>query len=424
MTTQILAAKSGEITSEMLKVAQYEELDPIIIRERVAQGTIVIPGNRNRKKADIYGIGQGLKTKINANIGTSEKRCNLPEEIQKLKVAIQYGAHSVMDLSTGGNLHHILKTIIDESSVMIGTVPIYSVATEYMRKGNEIRDIDFEAIFDEIEYQAELGVDFMTLHCGITKHSLHFLKNDPRVLGIVSRGGSIIKHWIEANNRENPLYEEFDRVLEICRKHDVTISLGDGVRPGAGADATDRGQIAELLTLGELVDRARDYGVQVMVEGPGHMPMNQIEINMKIMKRICHEAPFYVLGPLVTDSAPGYDHIVGAIGGAIAAMHGADFLCYVTPAEHLCLPTIDDVREGVIASLIAAHAADIVKGIKSNIERDYLLSVARRKLDWETMFKLALEPTKARQRRLESEISNEDYCSMCGNLCAIKINSL
>lgn len=424
MTTQILAAKNGQITSEMIKVAEYEDLDPTIIRERVAQGTIVIPCNRNRKKTNIYGIGKGLKTKINANIGTSEKRCNLPEEIQKLKVAIQYGAHSVMDLSTGGDLHHILKTIIEESSVIIGTVPIYSVATQYLRKGKEIRDIDFEAIFDEIEYQAELGVDFMTLHCGITKHSLHFLKNDPRILGIVSRGGSIIKHWIEANNRENPLYEQFDRVLEICRKHDVTISLGDGVRPGAGADATDRGQIAELLTLGELVDRARDYGVQVMVEGPGHMPMNQIEINIKLMKRICHDAPFYVLGPLVTDSAPGYDHIVGAIGGAIAAMHGADFLCYVTPAEHLCLPSIDDVREGVIASLIAAHAADIVKGIKSNIERDYLLSVARRKLDWEAMFNLAIEPIKARQRRLESEISDEDYCSMCGNLCAIKIDSL
>lgn len=425
MSTQIQAARQGIITSEMHQVATFEGIDPEIIRQRVAEGLIVIPRNKNRKASfQCFGVGKGLKTKINANIGTSEKRCNLPEEIQKLKIAIQYGAHSVMDLSTGGDLHHILNTILQESTVMVGTVPIYAVSTHYLQRGKSLTNIDPEAIFDEIEYQAELGVDFMTLHCGITQHSLQFLKNDPRVIGIVSRGGAILKHWMESNGKENPLYEQFDRVLEICRKHDVTISLGDGLRPGAGADATDRGQIAELLTLGELVDRARAAGVQVMVEGPGHMPLDQIEMNMKLMKKVCHEAPFYVLGPLVTDSAPGYDHIVGAIGGTVAAIYGADFLCYVTPAEHLTLPNVDDVREGVIASLIAAHAADVVKGIPSAIERDYCMSNARRKLDWETMFELALDPEKARSRRINSESSSEDYCSMCGNLCAVKIDSM
>jgi phosphomethylpyrimidine synthase len=289
-----------------------------------------------------------------------------------------------------------------------------------LAKGKEIRQLEPEDLFNEIEFQARAGVDFMTLHCGVTKSSLSFLEDDERVCGIVSRGGALLKRWIVENGKENPLYEQYDRVLEICQKHDVTISLGDGLRPGCGHDATDRGQIAELLILGELVDRARKSGVQVMVEGPGHMPLDQIEMNMKLMKKLCHEVPFYVLGPLVTDSAPGYDHIVGAIGGTVAAIHGADFLCYVTPAEHLCLPNENDVKEGVMASKIAAHSADIVKGVKTSLQRDYMISKARRDLDWDTIFAASLDPEIVRKRKTESESREEEHCSMCGNLCAVK----
>jgi len=279
-----------------------------------------------------------------------------------------------------------------------------------------------DSLFSEIEDQAKMGVDFMTLHCGVTKTSLSFLQNDARVAGIVSRGGSLIKRWMMENKSENPLYEQFDRVLNICEKYDVTISLGDGLRPGAGSDASDRGQIAELLILGELVERAHKHGVQVIVEGPGHVPLDQIEMNVKLMKRICNNVPFYVLGPLTTDIAPGYDHIVGAIGGAIAAAYGADFLCYVTPAEHICLPTIEDVKEGVVASKIAAHSGDIVKNVKGARELDYAMSRARRELNWEEMFKYAINPELARSRRQNSESANEDYCTMCGYLCAVKLD--
>jgi phosphomethylpyrimidine synthase len=303
---------------------------------------------------------------------------------------------------------------------MVGTVPIYSVATRLLAREKTIASLDPEELFNEIEFQAEAGVDFMTLHCGVTRSTVSFLQNDDRVCGIVSRGGAILKRWMAENNAENPLYEHYDRILDICEKHDVTISLGDGLRPGAGADATDRGQIAELLVLGELVDRARERGVQVMVEGPGHMPLNQIEMNMKLMKRICHDAPFYVLGPLTTDSAPGYDHIVSAIGGTVAAIHGADFLCYVTPAEHLCLPNAEDVRNGVIASRIAAHSADVVNNVNGARQRDFIMSKARRDLDWETMYRQALDPEMARMRKNDSESSEEDHCTMCGNLCAVK----
>ena len=419
MNTQIEKAKDGIITPEMHVVAYQEKVDVEWLRNEIALGRIVIPKNKNHD-FPVVAIGNGLRTKVNANMGTSEKHCHFEEELEKMKVAVQYGADAIMDLSTGGDLHIILQRILQESSVMVGTVPIYGVATRLLAEGKEIKELDPEDLFREIETQAKMGVDFMTLHCGITNISLSFLENDKRVCGIVSRGGALLKRWMKENGKENPLYEQYDRVLDICKQYDVTISLGDGLRPGAGADATDRAQVAELLVLGELVDRARDKGVQVMVEGPGHMPLDQIEANMKLMKRLCGEAPFYVLGPLVTDSAPGYDHIVGAIGGTVAAIHGADFLCYVTPAEHLCLPDVKDVKEGVIASRIAAHSADLVNNVAGARQRDLTISKARYDLDWETMFQNSIDPELARKRKMESESSEEDHCTMCGNLCAVK----
>jgi len=419
MSTQLQQALKGIVTQEMIDVAKKENADPEWLRNEITSGRIVIPKNINHD-FPVQGIGNGLCTKINANIGTSEKHCNFSEEIEKMKIAEKYGADAIMDLSTGGDLQMILQQILKESSVMVGTVPIYSVATRLLCKGKKIAQLDPEDLFNEIEFQAKMGVDFMTLHCGVTKSSLSYLNNDERVCGIVSRGGALLKRWITDNNNENPLYEQYNRILDICEQYDVTISLGDGLRPGCGADATDRGQIAELLIQGELVDRARKRGVQVIVEGPGHMPMDQIEMNMKLMKKICHEAPLYVLGPLTTDSAPGYDHIVGAIGGTVAAIHGADFLCYVTPSEHLCLPNANDVKEGVIASRIAAQSADVVKNIDRARQRDYTISKARRDLDWETIYNNAIDPEMARKRRNESESSTEDYCTMCGNLCAVK----
>ncbi len=419
MSTQLQQALKGIVTQEMIDVAKKENADPEWLRNEITSGRIVIPKNINHD-FPVRGIGNRLSTKINANIGTSEKHCNFSEEIEKMKIAVKYGADAIMDLSTGGDLRMILQQILKESSVMVGTVPIYSVATRLLCKGKKIAQLDPEDLFNEIEFQAKMGVDFMTLHCGVTKSSLSYLNNDERVCGIVSRGGALLKRWITDNNNENPLYEQYNRILDICEQYDVTISLGDGLRPGCGADATDRGQIAELLIQGELVDHARKRGVQVIVEGPGHMPMDQIEMNMKLMKKICHEAPLYVLGPLTTDSAPGYDHIVGAIGGTVAAIHGADFLCYVTPSEHLCLPNANDVKEGVIASRIAAQSADVVKNIDRARQRDYTISKARRDLDWETIYNNAIDPEMARKRRNESESSAEDYCTMCGNLCAVK----
>jgi len=419
MSTQLQQALKGIVTQEMIDVAKKENADPEWLRNEIATGRIVIPKNINHN-FPARGIGNRLSTKINANIGTSEKHCNFSEEIDKMKIAMKYGADAIMDLSTGGDLKIILQQILKESSVMVGTVPIYSVATRLLCKGKKIAQLDPEDLFNEIEFQAKMGVDFMTLHCGVTKSSLSYLNNDERVCGIVSRGGALLKRWITDNNNENPLYEQYNRILDICEQYDVTISLGDGLRPGCGADATDSGQIAELLIQGELVDRARKRGVQVIVEGPGHMPMDQIEMNMKLMKKICHEAPLYVLGPLTTDSAPGYDHIVGAIGGTVAAIHGADFLCYVTPSEHLCLPNANDVKEGVIASRIAAQSADVVKNINGARQRDYTISKARRDLDWETIYVNAIDSEMARKRRNESESSTEDYCTMCGNLCAVK----
>ncbi len=417
--TQMQSALKGIITPEMCDAAAYEHKDPKWIRDEIAMGRLIIPKNIHHDfKA--RGIGAGIKTKINANIGTSEEHCNLAEEIKKLQISEKYGADSVMDLSTGGNLDFILESIIARSSVMVGTVPIYAVVTKLIQKGKDLLDMTPDMLFEEIERQARSGVDFMTVHTGITLRSISFLENDERILGVVSRGGSMIKHWVTHHQRENPLYDEFDRLMDICETYDVTLSLGDGFRPGAQADATDRGQIAELLVLGELVDRARKRGIQVMVEGPGHVPLHEIETNVRLEKKICNNAPFYVLGPLTTDIAPGYDHIVGAIGGAIAAACGVDFLCYVTPAEHLCLPTEDDVKQGVIASKIAAHAADIVKGIDGALERDNIISKARRDFDWETIYTHSLDPDLARKRKESSESKGKDHCTMCGSLCAVK----
>jgi len=419
MTTQMQSALKGIITPEMRDVAAYEKKDPEWICDAIAAGRLVIPKNTNHDFIP-RGIGEGLKTKINANIGTSEEHCNLAEEIKKLKISEKYGADSVMDLSTGGNLDFIRESIIKQSSVMIGTVPIYAVISKLIQEGKELLDMTPDMLFDEIENQAKSGVDFMTVHAGITRQSISFFNRDERILGVVSRGGSMIKHWVNHHQKENPLYEEYDRLMDICEAYDVTLSLGDGFRPGAQKDATDRGQIAELLVLGELVDRARKRGIQVMVEGPGHVPLNEVKANVLLEKKICKNAPFYVLGPLVTDVAPGYDHIVGAIGGAIAAAFGVDFLCYVTPAEHLCLPTEDDVKQGVIASKIAAHAADIVNGIDGALERDNIVSKARRDFDWETIYRYSLDPERARERKESSESRGQDHCTMCGSLCAVK----
>jgi len=417
--TQMQEARKGTITKEMLQVAEYEQVSPEWLREEVAAGRIAIPKNIYHD-FEARGIGNGLKTKINANIGTSGLECELPREIAKVDVACKYGADAIMDLSTGGDLDDIRQKIINHSPVMLGTVPIYSVMSRLAEQHLKFNSMTEEMLFEEIENQAKQGVDFMTLHCGITKASLAFLDTHPRVGGIVSRGGSLIKRWMLDNDKENPLYESYDKILDICEKYDVTISLGDGLRPGAGADASDTGQLAELLVLGELTRRAFERGIQVLVEGPGHMPLDQIEMNVKLMKRLCHNAPFYVLGPLVTDIAPGYDHIVGAIGGAIAASHGVDFLCYVTPAEHLCLPNEDDVKQGVIASKIAAHSGDLVKGVKGAAVKDRAMSKARRDLNWEGVFNNAIDSEYARKRKMESGGAEDEACSMCGKLCAIK----
>ncbi len=421
MITQMQSALQGIITDEMYQVAVYEGKEPEWIRAETAAGRVVIPKNIKRS-FEVRGIGSGLRTKINVNLGTSEEHCHLGEELNKLDIATQYGADSIMDLSTGGNVETIRERIIQRSPVMLGTVPLYGVMTQLKQHDKEFSDMTPDMLFEEIEKQAQAGVDFMTVHAGITSRSLSFFENDERVLGVVSRGGSFVRHWMRCHNAENPLYEEYDRLLTICERYDVTVSLGDGLRPGSQADATDRGQVAELLVLGELVDRARKRGVQVMVEGPGHVPLNEIITNVQLQKRLCRQAPFYVLGPLPTDIAPGYDHIAGAIGAALAAANGADFLCYLTPAEHLCLPTEDDVKQGVIATKIAAHTADIARGIDGVIEQDRLISQARHTFDWEAVYKHSIDPELARQRKEDSESRKKEHCTMCGSLCAVKMD--
>lgn len=416
--TQLELARQGIISPQMKSVAEHEGLEDEIVRQGVANGIIVIPVNAHHSGVIPCGIGQGLRTKVNANIGTSSDYGGIDTELEKLRVTIDCGADTVMDLSTGGDIAAVRRAIIGATSLAIGTVPIYQAGIEAIEKYGAIVKMTADDLFDVIEEQARDGVDFMTVHCGVTRPVIARLKQQGRVTDVVSRGGAFLIGWILHNERENPLYEQYDRLLEIARKFDVTLSLGDGLRPGSQADATDRAQIEELLTLGELVDRARQAGVQVMIEGPGHVPLNQIEANVHLEKAVCKGAPFYVLGPLVTDIGAGYDHITGAIGGAIAAAAGADFLCYVTPAEHLGLPDTEDVRQGVIASRIAAHAADIVKGVKGAAEWDRRMSIARKKLDWEEQARLSIDPERSRQVH-HRHVPSGTACSMCGQFCAM-----
>ncbi len=420
--TQLSLAREGIITDAMKTVAEDEGFSPEEIRDLVASGKVVIPLNVNRSFTP-RGIGKGLRTKINANIGTSMDHNDPDEELNKLKMSLIMGTDSVMDLSTGGNLTEIRKLILDNSCVMVGAVPIYAVASELASQDKSIINMSPDLLFDSIERQCEEGIDYITVHCGVTQRSSALANRTSRVTGIVSRGGSLLAAWMHHHHRENPLYEEYDRLLDIAFKYDVTLSLGDGLRPGGIADASDQAQFEELIIIGELTKRARDRGVQVIVEGPGHVPLQQIEANVIIQKRICDEAPFYVLGPLTTDCAPGYDHITGAIGGAIAAAAGADFLCYVTPAEHLCLPTVEDVRLGVISAKIAAHSGDIAKGVRGAMERDSEMSKFRKALDWEGMYRMALDPNLPRQRRAQSEDNEKVVCTMCGKLCAVDIHN-
>jgi len=420
--TQLESAKRGKITPEMRLVAKAEGLDPKILAKKIAGGKIVIPSNILRKKNRICGIGEGLRTKVNANIGTSQGSSRIAIELKKLEVAVDNGADAVMDLSTGGDLRKIRKAILKASRVPVGTVPIYEAAVAADRKKRAIPFITAGEMFAVLEEQAKEGVDFFTIHCGVTTKAVDCLKKEGRVIGVVSRGGAIMIEWMAHNGRENPFYEEFDRVLDIARKYDVTLSLGDGMRPGCLADASDKAQIQELMTLGELSLKARAAGVQVMIEGPGHVPINQIEANVLLEKEVCHGAPFYVLGPLVTDIAPGYDHITSAIGGALAAAYGADFICYVTPSEHLGLPSVDDVKTGVISARIAAHAADIAKGIKGALDWDITMSSARKKRDWQKQFALAIDPKRAREYRNRLKPVSKDVCTMCGQYCSMKIS--
>ena len=415
MATQMQLARQGIITAAMEIVAKQEGLSPELIRNRVAEGTIAICANINHKNLVPRGVGLGLSTKVNANIGTSSAYPDIEPEIEKLEVAIAAGADAVMDLSTGDNIDLSRQSIINKSTVMVGTVPIYQATVEAIKKYGVVVDMTGDDLLAVIEKQAQDGADFMTIHCGITTSVLDRLKQQGRIADVVSRGGSFITGWMLHNNKENPLYERYDEILDICEKYDVTMSLGDGLRPGCIEDATDRAQIQELLVLGELVDRAWKRGIQVIVEGPGHMPYDQIAANVKLQKQLCQGAPFYVLGPLVTDVAPGYDHITAAIGGTLAATAGADFLCYVTPAEHLGLPTIDDVKEGVIASRIAGHAADIVKGVNGAKQWDLEMSKARKALDWEKQIELAIDPEKAKKYRKARNADNTEACSMCGD---------
>ncbi len=418
--TQLEIARAGTVSPQVSAVAQAEGIEAEFVRQGVAAGSIVVPASINHPGLLPRGIGQGLTTKVNANIGTSSDFGDLSTELEKLRAVIDCQADAVMDLSTGGDISAIRRAIIASSPLPVGTVPIYQAGIQTIEKHGAIVRMTADDLFAAIEEHARDGVDFMTVHCGVTQSAIARLKKQGRVADVVSRGGAFLIGWMLYNERENPLYEQYERLLDIAREFDVTLSLGDGMRPGCLADATDRAQVEELLTLGELVQRARQAGVQAMVEGPGHLPMNQIEANVRLEKSICKGAPFYVLGPLVTDIGAGYDHITGAIGGAIAAAAGADFLCYVTPSEHLSLPDIGDVREGIIASRIAAHAADIAKGVRGAQQWDLKMSVARKKLQWEEQIRLSLDPE--RSRRVHGRYSSGGAaCSMCGEYCAMAL---
>ena len=411
--------KKGIVTEEIREAALSEGIAPEKLAEDIATGVSVIPRNTIHPIKPIA-IGRGLTTKINANIGTSKDRVSFDDEMEKLDILVKYGADAVMDLSTGGPIKDLRRLLLKKSPIAVGTVPIYEAAIFAAETYGTIEKMTPDDLFRVIEEHAKEGVDFVTVHSGLTRKAIERLKDEGRVLDIVSRGGSFLLEWMVYNDKENPLYEHYDRLLEIAGKYDLTLSLGDGLRPGCIADATDRSQMEELLTIGELRDRALEEGIQVIVEGPGHVPLNQVELNIRIQKELCKGAPFYVLGPLVTDVAMGYDHIAAAIGGAIAGAAGADFLCYVTPAEHIRLPDIEDVKEGVIASKIAAHAADIAKGIPAALERDNKMAHCRKNLDWNGQIALSFDPEKIRKWRAEVPPSEQDVCSMCGEFCAIR----
>ena len=416
-STQMEAARRGVLTKEMAAVAEKERIGTDKLMGLMAEGRAIIPCNRLHSALSPNGLGSMLKTKINVNLGTSRDMTDLEMEFKKVQSAVEMGAEAIMDLSSFGDTRKFRRHLTGNCTAMIGTVPIYDAVVYYNKP---LAQITTEEWIDIARMHAEDGVDFMTIHCGINRDTAHKFKKNKRLTNIVSRGGSIIFAWMEMTGKENPFYERFDELLEICRDYDVTLSLGDACRPGCLADATDASQVEELITLGELTKRAWERDVQVMIEGPGHMPLNQIAANMEIEKTLCHGAPFYVLGPIVTDVAPGYDHITSAIGGALAAASGAAFLCYVTPAEHLRLPDVNDVKEGIVAARIAAHAADIAKGVPGAREWDDRMSFARKKLDWEKMFELAIDPEKARRYRAESKPEKEDTCRMCGNFCAVR----
>lgn len=414
--TQMEAAKNGFVTEEMKIVAKKENVSEEFLLEKIAKGEIVIPRNKNHNSISPEGIGTGLRTKINVNLGISKDINDLDLEMQKVDMALDMGAESIMDLSNYGKTQEFRKRLIEKSTAMIGTVPMYD-AVGFLDKG--LSFIKAQEFLEVVRNHAENGVDFVTIHCGINRANAEIFMRNRRVNEIVSRGGSLLFGWMMMNDAENPFYEYYDELLDILREYDVTLSLGDSLRPGGIHDATDPAQIAELITLGELTKRAWEKDVQVIIEGPGHVPINDIEMNMKLEKKLCHNAPFYVLGPVVCDVAPGYDHITSAIGGAIAASHGADFLCYVTPAEHLRLPDVEDVREGIVAAKIAAHAGDIAK-LKDARKWDLEMSKRRQKLDWEGMFELAIDPEKCRAYRAASAPEEEDTCTMCGAMCSAR----
>jgi len=418
--TQLDIAKNGKVSLEMEQAAAAENILPEKLRDLIASGKAVLPKNKRHDFTQILAIGEGLRTKVNANIGTSGPCSGIDLEMGKLESAVAAGTDSVMDLSTGPDFQEVRQMVLERSPVMVGAVPIYMVATMLRLKGKPLANIDPDELFKSIESQCAEGLDYITVHCGVTREVVRRLDHYERLMPSVSRGGSILMHWMEKNNKENPLYEDFNALLDIAHNYDVTLSLGDGFRPGTVVDATDGPQIEELIVLGELARRARAHGVQVIIEGPGHVPLNQVVANVIMEKQLCEGAPFYLLGPLTTDIAPGYDHIAGAIGGAIAAAAGADFLCYVTPSEHLCLPNADDVRAGVIAARIAGHSADIAKGLPGAIERDRQMSIYRRDLNWSGMLSQAIDPDWARERMSLS--SDEETCTMCGEFCAVKLS--
>lgn len=418
--TQLYQAGKGQTTDEIRKIAENEGIDVQKLTRSVAKGYVVIPSNKNRN-TNPCGIGRGLSTKINANLGSSPELEKVELEIKKAQIAVQYGADAVMDLSTGPNLVKVRKGIIKATNAPLGTVPIYQAGITATKKRGAVVNMEEDDMFHAIEEQAQEGVDFMTVHSGITMDTVEKVKNSERIMGVVSRGGAFLAAWILHNQEENPLYKNYDYLLEIAREHDVTLSLGDGLRPGCLADASDVPQMSELLILGDLVKRAREAGVQVMVEGPGHVPLNQVEANMEIQKTVCRGAPFYVLGPIVTDLAPGYDHITSAIGGALAARAGAAFLCYVTPAEHLSIPGLQDVKEGVIASKIAAQAADVAKGHKGAWDKELEMARARKEFDWEKQYQLAFDSDKPRKCRERIPTARNDMCTMCGEFCALRM---